>query len=374
MKSRGASSYPFGFIVESGARQDTTAIAFFAENEYHVNDDWSLIFGLRYSDEEKEIDFSETGNCGGYATFPISNISSCVFTASDSESWQTLGGKVGVRYMMNEDVQLYGHFTRGFRSGGFNARDLLADGMSPPPYDEEEMDVFEVGMKADWLDGRVRTNLAFFYNQGEDLIRDVTVPDINNIGIQTTANTADADILGVEFEGHWLIQDNLLWEFGFGYLDFDYKEVRFDINGDGVANDLDKEQKFPRLADWTVHTALNYDVQMENGDLAMRLSYDWRDHIFWADNNLVELLDINMVNARVAYRFGSGRQYEIAAYGKNLLDEYKTVLNSAIPGIFAPQDPFFGPSSIASTTLNGLGTYAVIGRGRQFGIEFSASL
>ena len=362
------------FFAEGGGDQETSSIAIFTENEYHFNDQWSALFGLRYSDEEKDIDFSEVAgsNCEGVTSFPITSLPNCVVTSSDSESWQTLGGKLGLLYRLNDEVQFYSHFTRGFRSGGFNVRDTVPDGTNPPAYDEEEMNVFELGVKADLLENRLRTNLAFFINDAKDLQRDISLPG-GAAGVQqTTANTADATITGLEFEGQWLAAENLLLTLGFGYLDFQYDNVIYDLNNDGLVNKADEGQDFPRLAQWTAHSSITYDIPLESGNISARLSYDYRDDVVFTDSNFTPILDISMVNARLAYQFSDDR-YEIALYGKNLLDEYRVLGSSAAPAAITGPDPFFGATDL-SRSLGGGGTFSPLATGRQIGIEFSASL
>ncbi len=362
-------------FAEGGGIQDTTSWALFTESEYFFNDKLSMLFGLRYSDEEKDVDFTEIfgANCEGPGTFPIQRYPSCAVTSTDNESWQTLGGKLGLRYRYNDDVQFYGHFTRGFRSGGYNVRDTLVDGTNAPAYDEEEMNVWEIGVKADFRDRTVRTNLALFYNDAKDLQRDVQVP-VGVSGVQqSTANTADGTIMGVEFEGSWLVTENFLLTAGFGYLDFEYDNVIFDLNGDSVVDSADERQKFPRLADWTVHLSATYDVALDFGDLSARVSYDYRDDVFITDSNLAPIIDMNILSARLALKFGDARQYEVAAFGRNLLDEIRALSSFPVTGAVAGPDPFFGNSSL-QPSLNGNGTFSPIAPGRVVGLEFSMEL
>ena len=63
--------FDFAIFNEGGGNQDTESYAFFTESEYRLTDNWSMLFGLRYSNEKKEVDFIEIAgaNCEGPASF-----------------------------------------------------------------------------------------------------------------------------------------------------------------------------------------------------------------------------------------------------------------------------------------------------------------
>jgi iron complex outermembrane recepter protein len=71
-------------------------------------------------------------------------------------------------YKPNEDLLLYGSFTHGYKAGGFNLDVTAAAGGRDPRFASEEVDTYEVGIKSTLLDGRMRANLAIFYNEVAD--------------------------------------------------------------------------------------------------------------------------------------------------------------------------------------------------------------
>ncbi len=58
--------------------------------------------------------------------------------------------------------------SRGFKSGGYNIR-ASALPITQEPYDDEQVDSFEVGSKMGFLDDRMFLNLAYFYNKYKDI-------------------------------------------------------------------------------------------------------------------------------------------------------------------------------------------------------------
>ena len=87
------------------------------------------------------------------------------------------------------------------RSGGYNMRNATA-GVKAGPFDPEELRSYELGGKVDWLDGRLRTNVALFYNEMTKMQREIIVTTgAGGGGIgQSIRNTADALIKGAELE------------------------------------------------------------------------------------------------------------------------------------------------------------------------------
>ncbi|WP_246048138.1 TonB-dependent receptor [Hankyongella ginsenosidimutans] len=66
-----------------------------------------------------------------------------------------------------------------------------------------------------------------------------------------------------------------------------YRNVQFDLSGDGVINDVDRALKLPRLSPWTYGVGLTYDQQLgELGTATARVSFTHRDKAAFTDNNV----------------------------------------------------------------------------------------
>ena len=145
---------------------------------------WVLTAGVRYTFEAKDVRVATAGNSECVAASHR-----CVFDFSAGDSWRNVTPKVGLQYWFGSQTQWYGHYTRGFRSGGYNLCNTSP--VAPPgPFDEEEQDAFETGLKSEFADGRVRLNVAAFRNQVRGMQRQVTRADVAAGGVQVTANTA----------------------------------------------------------------------------------------------------------------------------------------------------------------------------------------
>jgi iron complex outermembrane receptor protein len=332
-------------------KQDTAAI--FAQVDWSVSDLVTFNLGGRYTQEDKDAQIAtitvpaligtgcslETG-CLNYEC-PVG----CLI---DSRDWSSFSPKIGIQITPSDNTQLYGFWTKGFRSGGYNLRHTV---LSDPneSFDQEEQSSFEIGVKHDFVNGLVRLNVAAFHNTIEDMQREVNLPGGAGAVIQLIKNTADATITGFEAELDAALTDSLFLQVSLGYVDGTYDEIRFDLNGDGVIDRKDYALELPRLAPWSYGAQLIYDKQLSFGRFIGTASGYRRDTAYYTDNNIGSLRAADMFGASLALTFMED-QLTLSVYGKNLKDE------STIGG--DTQLPFF-PGS----------TFSPLNKGRIYGFE-----
>lgn len=323
--------------------------AVFVNNDVEITDAVTLTAGIRYSKETKD----------NILVYPLGTCDPDTLVCSGTQApldftWSNVSPKLGVQWHVDEDVQLYAHWTRGFRSGGVNLRSTFAN---PPPFDEETQDSFEVGIKSTFADGRVRLNGALFHNKVKDLQRTTTVTQDGQV-TQDTDNAADATIEGAEIELSWLVTDNFGINLGVGYIDAEYDKIISDLNRDDVIDAKDLALEFPRVPEYAYNIEATYDHDLGPGAVSGRVGYSYRDQTFSDDRNSAIMPDYEMVNAGLTYKPHEGN-WTITLYGKNLTDE--TVFNfvGGLGSSFAP-----GNSALY---------YAALGKGRRYGVELSYS-
>ena len=216
----------------------------FTSFDYAFTDQLNLTLGGRYTDEEKDATLSNLGafaasggavGCSADGAQAIMftgvnpkdsiDFSSCKPSFEDDESWNNFTPKVVLQYFVNDDAQIYGSYSKGYRSGGFSTRALLG---TDPLFDEEEMDAFEIGFKLDFAFGG-RLNGAVFYNEVSDLQRNVFLSV--ETGEQVTRNAGDATLQGGEVEAWIPLGDNFLIQATIGYTDAEYDNIDL---GDGL--------------------------------------------------------------------------------------------------------------------------------------------
>ena len=344
---------PSGFLppgITGGGTQDQTTWGFFAQFDVRVSDSITFNVGGRWTQEEKEAQIASV-----LPTIPGIRVNDCVFPVGcttfdlvDSRDWDNFTPKLGIQVFPNEDTQVYAFWTKGFRSGGYNMRHTAA--LIPnEAFDEEEQTSVEMGVKADFAGGRIRANVAAYRNSIDDMQRELNLSDPIVGVVQLIRNTADAVIKGVDAELTAALTDNLVIKGSLGYVDGDYGTVLFDISGDGVIDSSDTALKIPRLAPWSYGGEIIYSRDASWGTFTAQASGYRRDPSFYTDNNLGELREADMFDARLGFTFMDD-SLVFSIFGKNLKDEV------TIGG--DTQTPFF-PGS----------TFSPLNKGRIWGAE-----
>lgn len=339
---------------DGGGDYEVETYGAFATLDYDISDTLTLMTGLRYTYEEKEADIASLIRNINRACNVLDN--TCPFDFRDDEDWDSWAPKLGLSYRLSDDAFVYGHWTRGFRSGGYNLRNTSPE-HTPEAFDEETIDSFEIGFKSDFEGGRL--NGAVFFNQVDDMQRDVNLPSQAAGVVQLVRNTADADIFGVELEGTFNLTENLLLLASVGWLDADYTHVEFDLNGDGNIDGKDKGLDISRAADWTYSIGLNHRITPSGrGYLVSHLNYAFRDESSFSDNNLGVIRRHEMLNAGLDFHSGDGH-WVWSLYGKNLLNDVKHGGDTTLPG------------NISGVALGG--TFAPLDKGRYYGVQITYS-
>ena len=128
-------------------------------------------------------------------------------------------------YEFNDNTRLYGFWSKGYRSGGFNFRNARPDVIPPGPTREEENSTLEVGMKTELFDGRARLNIAAFQNEVTDMQRELNLPDPAVIVLQATINAGDVTLKGIEADFVALLTDNFSINMSYGWQDGEYDKL-----------------------------------------------------------------------------------------------------------------------------------------------------
>ena len=139
-------------ILSGGGTQDQTTWGAFASADWHFSNTLTLNIGGRYSWERKAVRIAPLGANGCDV-----NTLRCATNFIDDESWKSFTPKLGLQWQPDNQTQIYGFYTRGFRSGGYNLRNT-DPGVPPGPFDQETQDSFEIGAKKQF--GRSRLNIA----------------------------------------------------------------------------------------------------------------------------------------------------------------------------------------------------------------------
>ena len=342
---------------DGGGLYGVETMAAFASMDYDISDTVTLIAGLRYTSEEKDAQI---------ATLPFNTNNpcdvlegTCAYDFVDSKSWTNVSPKIGATVATSDDSTLYGHWTRGFRSGGYNLRNTAGDTVANPPgpFDEETVDNFEFGWKRDFDRGRL--NGAIFFNKIQDMQADINFSDPVSGVVQVIKNTADAEILGFELDGVYSLARNFVVTGSIGMIDAQYTKVLYDLNGDGVINQDDLNLNLKRAPELTYAIGFNWDVDIGSwGYMSARASFAHRDETAWSEDNRAYVPEQDIVDAGLSFSSNDG-MWVFALYGKNLTNEVKWGGDTQLPSTL-------GPAPLG-------GTFSPLAKGRMYGAEVTVT-
>lgn len=304
--------HPLGQIQSPG-ETTTKSWAGFFQTTAPLTDSTNLTLGARYTEEERTIYGQTSGFLpGGIPVGPLTPL------FDDEKTFDAWTWRLAVDQRLTDDTMAYVSYNRGYKSGGFNV--LL---MSDPPFDPEELDAYELGLKSELLDNRLRLNTSIFYYD----YTNVQVPYYNgpNLGIR---NGPSAEIYGLDAELTAAVTSNLTLSAGLSILDSQFKEFPDSIIttavpelGASVVTFGDAEgNKLPYTPDWTTNLAADYAIVMGKGELLFNASYYYNDGFYSESDNLRAQDSYHMINASVRWT-SANEAYSVSLWGKNLAEE-----------------------------------------------------
>jgi len=302
----------------------------YAQIEFDFSERLSLTAGLRFTNDEKSLAVSQVGNISTLGD-PITTVYDTSLVLPDNRgllcvedlvrpdlSFEEWGGKIGLDWRVNDDVMIYGSFSRGFRSGKHDIEFLHGPhiGFALTDLQPETLDAWEVGLKSTLLDGAMQINLsAYMYtweNQQTIFVSPITGPAFVNI--------PESDLQGFEAEMKWAPAEGWLVSAALGLQDTEIQSTT-DPRFVQVGHEL------PFAADTSANVMAIKDINIGNNVLSLQADWQFRSEpkIYARDigadpttNFIDEIEEVNRINARVSYVFGSDQQFEIAAFGENL--------------------------------------------------------
>ena len=317
--------YWIGFPAP-GTSIKTESVSAFVSGNYDVTDQFSISAGLRWSQDTKRLHFDQhimlegvtpagnpaldafiLGALGGiYPTYLIDREDEFTFTAPS----------VGMKYEINDDVNVYASYSTGFRPGAFNLSPTTIDTI---PYDQESAANYEIGLKSRWLDGKLNVNLAAFYMTQDDMLL-AQVTSLGGVDRTYLANVGTARTYGLELEALAQVTPWLNAGLSVGWLD-----AKFD---DAIAN-LGKPsqlilsgKQIPATREWTVNFRLDAQYPIGPsvdliGSAALRYEHGGMLGDYYINYKYQALTKIDL-SAGVLVN-GNAR---ITAYVENALDEH----------------------------------------------------
>lgn len=277
--------------------QTGESYSLFGHSEWTLADEWSMIAGLRYTDESKDFDVDALGS---------SIIEHRDFSDDD------VSGTLGLNYRPTMDLLVYASASKGFKSGGFDGSTIL-EVSQVDPFDSETILAYEIGFKATLLENRLQWNGATFFYDYSDMQLNVNTP-----AGSVLTNVGEAEIKGFDTDLWWRAVTGLDIKIGLGYLDgeiteYDATETSDDFVGNRVAN----------APEWTANGLIRYEHPLSDNIMLVALTdVSYQDEVFKTIDNDDNLKSdsYSLINARLSVE-SADKMWSVALWGKNLADK-----------------------------------------------------
>lgn len=294
-----------GLLVDA---QDNFAWAVFGDVAYDFSDTFEASLSLRYDEDTRE---NTTLTEPLYDPTGIGLVPGTV----REETWDDLQPKLTLRYTPTDEVTVFGGYSRGFRSGGFNQSGVGA--AVPEPgiedlFDEQTADTFEVGVKSLFDEGRFSTSVSAFYTDFENAYFFFFDPGTST---QNLGSIPETEYVGFELEGNAQFNDYFGGYLGLGYTDSEIKEA---------ADPADNGNQAPLVSELTLNLGglVRYPVNLFGGAGTygvFRLDYQMIGDTWWDPGNISKRSSIDLVDARIGVEVQDN--WSLTLWAKNLFDE-----------------------------------------------------
>jgi iron complex outermembrane receptor protein len=303
----------------------------FAHAVVHVTDRLNLTGGVRYTDDSKVYTFHRRTADGTFSPSqsPLDNVGGTF--QQDVTDWRAVAD-----YRWSSNFMTYAQYSTGFKGGGVNPRPFAPNQVVS--FGAETLKAYEVGFKSDFLDRKVRLNVAAFFNDYTDMQLQSSNPFFNvNMPVQNNAalpnynptagtspsgvfiNAGDAERKGFEAELTLRPTEGLQINGSVSYLQGEYTRLlpQATISGLNIAMEL------PFSPEWQGNIGIQYEMPFAGGTLTPRLDYNYRGSAYANPvNNPRNLLEEqNIFDGHLNYRTGDG-DWEATLGVTNLTDEF----------------------------------------------------
>jgi iron complex outermembrane receptor protein len=250
----------------------------------------------------------------GFSNYPV------------SDSWSDYISKLSLSYAINDNLNIYGLYSEGFKSGTFqpDARNKASADIIVEP---ETSKNFEVGLKG--ASERFRYAVTGFYMDVKD-VQTINLVPVGGGFTGLISNVGSVESLGLELEGTFLITDNFLLSGTAAFIDAEMKNT---LDPSGLIDPATGEivdisgHRPPGAPEYTYTLFGEYTAHLGNGSsLQFRADVRSRSDVFnqtsqrTYDPPLRLRPEVTNFGARITWT-SSSENLAISAWGKNLNED-----------------------------------------------------
>jgi outer membrane receptor protein involved in Fe transport len=232
------------------------------------------------------------------------------------------GGKIGLEYLMTDDIMIYSLVSRGYKAGGVNSSSSLD--LKNRSFDTEYLWNYETGIKADWLDGTLNSQLAIFYQDRRKMQVKQSLVDCSGQGACTFTdyieNAKKGANYGAEMEFRWIALNDVDLYGSLGLLRATFKDYKSYSHVD-----VDKYAANPSPKDLSGHKqayapsyqfAFGADIYLTN-NITMGIELEGKEEFSLSPRHNARSNRYELLNSHLNYRFG---KWSFSLWGRNLND------------------------------------------------------
>jgi iron complex outermembrane receptor protein len=288
--------------------QNNDAWAVFADGTFEFTPQWELDTAIRYDRDRRE----NTTDTPQPFLDQLGDPSNPQTGLKRTHTWSETQPKATLRYKPTDDVTVYGGWSRGFRSGGFNQTGVgyVAHFVANPPvlgvndlFDAEVADTWEVGVKGQFLERRLNAGLSLYHTKSRNGYFFVFLPanSTQNLG------NLDAKYQGAELELNAKVTERLDLYANFGYTDSEITRME---DPSVVGNQA------PLVSRTTLNAGGQYRQPLQNGmNATLRLDYQQIGRTWWEPYNLTSRDPVDLLDLRLGLE---AQNWSVVAWSKNL--------------------------------------------------------
>jgi len=287
--------------------------ALFGEVIWHAAQSLSLTLGARYTHENVSND--------GYNTSGAQVLN----YVNGSVSFNNFSPRLTALYALDPQTNLYATISRGFKAGGVEAQPVAQGGNQV--YKPETLWNYELGVKSESADKRLRFDADVFLMNWKDIQADYAIGQVSGSGVSFitgVANAASARSYGLETEVQALVANGLTVGGGAGYDRAYYVSFPDAQSGLGTSGDL-SGATLPNSPKWTMHAESQYTHEFSADQSGfLRLEWHYKGGIKPDQNSEFhtgypwDVPSYNVWNLRVGY---TRENWTVTAFDENFLNK-----------------------------------------------------
>ena len=225
---------------------------------------------------------------------------------------------------------MYYSYSRGYKSGGYNAGYSTSKAQAiASEYAPEKLDAYEVGAYLQFMQQDMRIHLAAFYYDYHE--QQVFVNQTQGIAVDhVLKNAGDSTIYGFESELVFVPSHDWELRLNVGYLP-EANMGEFNQNGIVV-----EDNRLPFASEWNLSGAIVRDMSVMGRDLTAQLNFDYQSDFYFdqEENSYTEQTSFVVINGHVSYELDSA--FTVTVWGKNLTNtEYSELRFNSIAALGA---------------------------------------